>query len=115
MGTREAKWVRPGMFLAKLAGRGVLGWRDHPQQLQGLERLPRRALTATEIVTRLAAAPGWKLTGDGPDVAIEKTYTFDNYYETMAFVNALAFAAHVSDHHPELLVSYNRCTVRWTT
>ncbi|MEO8542207.1 MAG: 4a-hydroxytetrahydrobiopterin dehydratase [Betaproteobacteria bacterium] len=75
----------------------------------------RRALTPTEIVTRLAQLEGWTLRGEGPDVAIEKTYQFANYYQTMAFVNALAFVAHVSDHHPELLVSYNRCVVRFNT
>ncbi|MES2631901.1 MAG: 4a-hydroxytetrahydrobiopterin dehydratase [Pseudomonadota bacterium] len=77
--------------------------------------LSRRALTATEIVTRLSAAPGWKLTGDGADVAIEKTYTFANYYETISFVNALAFIANAQDHHPDLSVHYNRCVVRFNT
>ena len=77
--------------------------------------LPRRALTPTEIVTRLASAPGWQLSGDGPDVAIEKTYTFDNYYETISFVNALAFIANAEDHHPDLSVHYNRCVVRFNT
>jgi 4a-hydroxytetrahydrobiopterin dehydratase len=77
--------------------------------------LPRRALTPTEIVSRLAAAPTWKLTGDGPDVAIEKTYTFDNYYETISFVNAVAFIANAQDHHPHLSVHYNRCVVRFNT
>jgi len=77
--------------------------------------LPRRALTATEIVTRLATAPGWKLTGDGPDVAIEKAYTFDNYYETISFVNAVAFIANAQDHHPDLSVHYSRCVVRFNT
>jgi 4a-hydroxytetrahydrobiopterin dehydratase len=77
--------------------------------------LPRRALTPTEIVSRLAAAPTWKLTGDGPDVAIEKTYTFDNYYETISFVNAVAFIANAQDHHPDLSVHYNRCVVRFNT
>ena len=77
--------------------------------------LPRKALTATEIVTRLATLPGWKLTGDGPDVAIEKTYTFENYYETISFVNAVAFLANAQDHHPDLSVHYNRCVVRFNT
>jgi len=76
---------------------------------------PRRALTATEIVTRLGTAPGWKLTGDGPDVAIEKTFTFVNYYETISFVNAVAFIANAQDHHPDLSVHYNRCVVRFNT
>lgn len=75
----------------------------------------RRALTPTEIVTRLAAAPGWQLTGDGADVAIEKTYTFANYHETISFVNALAFIANAQDHHPDLSVHYGRCVVRFNT
>jgi 4a-hydroxytetrahydrobiopterin dehydratase len=78
-------------------------------------KIARRALTPTEVVTRLAQLEGWTLRGEGPDVAIEKTYQFANYYQTMAFVNALAFVAHVSDHHPELLVTYNRCVARFNT
>jgi len=77
--------------------------------------LPRRALNPTEIVTRLATSPGWALTGDGPDVAIEKTFTFANYYETISFVNAVAFIANAQDHHPDLSVHYNRCVVRFNT
>ena len=76
---------------------------------------PRRALTPTEIVRRLADLPGWKLNGDGDHVAIEKTYTFANYYETISFVNALAFVANALDHHPDLSVHYNRCVVRFNT
>ena len=75
----------------------------------------RRALTATEIVTHLAKLEGWQLSGEGPTLAIEKTFSFSNYYQTMAFVNAVAFIAHVSDHHPDLSVSFNRCIVRFNT
>jgi 4a-hydroxytetrahydrobiopterin dehydratase len=77
--------------------------------------LPRRALTPTEIVSRLATAPGWKLSGDGADVAIEKTFSFANYYETISFVNAVAFIANAQDHHPDLSVHYSRCVVRFNT
>ena len=77
--------------------------------------LPRRALTGPEIVGRLTSAPGWKLTGDGDDVAIEKSYAFANYYETISFVNAVAFIANAQDHHPDLAVHYNRCVVRFNT
>lgn len=75
----------------------------------------RRALTATEIVAKLVDLPGWQLSGDGADVAIEKTYPFANYHETMAFVNAVAFIAHAQDHHPDLSVHYGRCVVRLNT
>jgi len=75
----------------------------------------RRALTPTEVVTRLADAPGWTLSGDGAHVAIERTFSFANYYETISFVNAVAFVANVQDHHPELVVHYSRCVVRFNT
>lgn len=64
-----------------------------------------------DIVQHLAAAPGWTLV----DGAIQKRYDFTDYHRTLAFVNALAWVAHVEDHHPELLVTYNRCTVRFNT
>lgn len=77
---------------------------------------PRRALSATEIVTQLTqlngdSAHGWKLI----DGSIEKTYTFPDFHQTMAFVNALAHIAHRTDHHPDLQLSYGRCTVRYNT
>lgn len=76
----------------------------------------RRALSATEIVTQLTqlngdAAQGWKLI----EGSLEKTCTFANFHETMAFVNAVAWIAHREDHHPDLAVSYSRCTVRFNT
>jgi len=75
----------------------------------------RRTMSATEIVASLARLEGWKLTGDGASVAIEKTFTFANYFETIAFVNALAWVAHRQDHHPDLSVHYDRCVVRFNT
>ena len=77
--------------------------------------LTRRALTATEVVANLAKLEGWSLSGDGANVAIEKTYHFANYYETISFVNALAFIANAQDHHPDLSVHYDRCVVRFST
>ena len=71
----------------------------------------RRALTAIEIEANLAQHPGWQLHAG----ALEKTYRFANYHETMAFVNAVAFIAHAQDHHPDLSVHYDRCVVRFST
>ena len=75
----------------------------------------RRALSATQVVTQLAQLQGWGLSGDGAQVAIEKTFDFANYYQTMAFVNAVAFIAHAQDHHPDMSVHYQRCVLRWST
>ena len=76
----------------------------------------RKALSATEIVTQLSKlngdqALGWRLI----DGALEKTYSFKNYHATIGFVNALAFIANAEDHHPDLAVTYSKCTVRFNT
>ena len=61
-----------------------------------------------EYVSQL---PGWSLDGG----EISRTYSFKNYYETMAFVNATAWVSHHEDHHPDLEVGYNYCRVQFTT
>lgn len=76
----------------------------------------RRALGATEIVTHLSKlngeqVPGWRVIDD----ALEKTFSFQNYHETIGFLNAIAFIANTEDHHPDLAVSYSKCTVRFNT
>jgi 4a-hydroxytetrahydrobiopterin dehydratase len=68
-------------------------------------------LAADELAKHVATLPGWQLKGD----RIEKTFPFANYYETMAFVNALAWISHREDHHPDLGVHYNRCIVTYST
>ncbi|MFZ2294506.1 MAG: 4a-hydroxytetrahydrobiopterin dehydratase [Polaromonas sp.] len=76
----------------------------------------RRALSATELVTQLSKlngeqALGWRLI----DGALEKTFSFKNFHETIGFVNAVAFIANAENHHPDLAVSYGQCTVRFHT
>ena len=55
----------------------------------------------------------WTLSADNQ--VISRVFKFSNYYETIAFVNALAWVAHREDHHPDLEVGYNRCTVNYST
>jgi 4a-hydroxytetrahydrobiopterin dehydratase len=70
-----------------------------------------KGLGAAEIKKLLAALPGWKKSGG----KISRTFSFENYYQTMAFVNAVAWIAHGEDHHPDLEVGYNRCVVSYST
>ena len=63
---------------------------------------------AEELLSRLA---GWQRAGR----EIVKTYSFKNYHETMAFVNASAWISHGADHHPDLEVGYNKCRVHYST
>ncbi len=55
----------------------------------------------------------WELDESGKEIS--RSYKFKNYYQTMAFVNALAWIAHQEDHHPDLQVGYNRAQVRFST
>lgn len=57
--------------------------------------------------------PAWQLDKDAQTISL--SYTFKNYYQTMAFVNVIVQIAHQQDHHPELLISYNRCNVTYNT
>ena len=55
----------------------------------------------------------WTL--DGDDQCIQRSFSFKNFYETIAFVNAVAWIANREDHHPDMHISYNRCIVRYST
>jgi 4a-hydroxytetrahydrobiopterin dehydratase len=84
------------------------------QSLAGASCVDARTLTALsteDIQSHLAALPGWSIEGG----EIAKTFKFKNYYETLAFVNALAWIAHRQDHHPDLSVHYNHCRVAFST
>ena len=69
------------------------------------------AMSEREIHDHLAQSSGWGLADGG----IEKMFHFQGWLETVAFVDALAWMCHREDHHPELRVSFDRCTVRFTT
>ncbi len=79
------------------------------QKCKPLEGQP--PMSAAGIQQHLSHAVGWALV----DGAIQKQFDFADYHHTLAFVNAVAWVAHGEDHHPDLLVSYNRCTVRFNT
>lgn len=68
-------------------------------------------LNDAEITDLLSQVANWAVV----DGKLVKTFSFANYYETLAFVNASAYISHREDHHPELHVSYNRCRVAYDT
>ena len=68
-------------------------------------------LKQDEVSRLLAQLKGWELAAG----RIAKTYSFQNYYQTMAFINAAAWVSHREDHHPDMLVGYNKCRVEYVT
>src|ERR1700742_2439563 len=70
-------------------------------------------LEAGQVETLLAEVPGYQVNEKRAEIS--KEYSFKNFYETIAFVNAIAYIANQEDHHPDLAVSYNKCKVSFST
>ncbi len=68
-------------------------------------------LSAKALKTALSSLPGWK----GTPKAIKRQYTFPSFPDAIAFTTRLAFAAEAADHHPDLLISYRKVTVTYST
>lgn len=74
-----------------------------------------RALQPTEVIMALGQISGWRLSGDGDQVAIEKTFEFAQHTHALLFVNSVGWLSEKLNHHPELVLTYKRCVVRWNT
>lgn len=64
-------------------------------------------LDDSDVRTRLAALNGWERAGK----EIRKTYALGGFKEAMAFVNRVASLADAADHHPDILVQYDKVTL----
>ena len=70
-------------------------------------------LESGQVDSLLAEVSGYTL--DAARATLSKAYKFADFYETIAFVNALAYIANQENHHPDLAVSYNQCKVSFST
>ena len=68
-------------------------------------------LKEQEVRNLLKQVPGW----EHANGRIAKSYSFKNYYQAMAFVNAAAWISHREDHHPDITFGYNQCRVEYWT
>jgi 4a-hydroxytetrahydrobiopterin dehydratase len=68
-------------------------------------------LTEAEIEKRLSSLRGWHREGS----EIRKEYRHADFKAAMAFVNRVADLAEAADHHPDILINYNRVTLTLTT
>lgn len=68
-------------------------------------------LTAKQIDSSLKEVPAWSSTGE----AIQRTVQFANFVQAMEFVNRIAAAAELAQHHPDLLIRYNKVTLTLST
>ncbi len=68
-------------------------------------------LSGHDLEHLLSHVEGWELEGS----ELTKSFEFPDHYQTMAFVNAVAWISHREDHHPDLHVGYNTCDIRYST
>ncbi len=64
-------------------------------------------LSEPEIDAALQNLSGWARKAD----TIERIFQFDDFGQAMVFVNQIADAAEAANHHPDILVSYNKVTL----
>ncbi len=70
-------------------------------------------LSSNEIAELAKLVPDWSVREDAP--VLEREFGFSNYYETVAFVNAVTWVANQQDHHPDIRFGYRKCLVEYTT
>lgn len=68
-------------------------------------------LSSAEITAKMLCVPHWSRSGD----LIERTFPFPDFIASMRFVNLMAIEAERTQHHPDILVKYNKVTLGYST
>ena len=68
-------------------------------------------LTEDQVTEGLQSLPEWSQNGD----SIQRTITFHDFIQAMKFVNDVADHAERLQHHPDILVRYNKVTLTLST
>ncbi|MEM9662532.1 MAG: 4a-hydroxytetrahydrobiopterin dehydratase [Planctomycetota bacterium] len=68
-------------------------------------------LSESEIKARLDTATEWSEVGG----EIQRTYQFDDFVASMAFVQKIADYAERVQHHPDILIRYSKVTLTVST
>jgi 4a-hydroxytetrahydrobiopterin dehydratase len=69
------------------------------------------ALSQDAVRDALSGLRGWEHNDD----MLSKTYEFDSYLAGVAFAAAVATVAEGRDHHPDMLVTWRKVKVSFTT
>lgn len=69
------------------------------------------ALTQDEIAAQHATVPGWNVAGG----VLSREFETGSYLGNLHLTNLIANLAEKLNHHPDILLSYNKVTVTLTT
>ncbi len=70
-----------------------------------------KKMSDAQVQSALEDLPEWSEVSE----AIQRTYQFASFIESMAFVNKVAEAAESDQHHPDILIRYNKVTLTLST
>lgn len=70
-----------------------------------------RIFAEEEIRERLDTLNGWALVNG----EITKTYVLSSFHRAIGFVVQIGMLADAADHHPDLMIEYNRVAVTLST
>ncbi|HEY2444014.1 MAG TPA: 4a-hydroxytetrahydrobiopterin dehydratase [Streptosporangiaceae bacterium] len=68
-------------------------------------------LSEEAITAELDTAPGWERSGS----SIVCTATREDFRDALLYVGAVAFLAEAANHHPDILIQWNRVTLTLST
>ena len=68
-------------------------------------------LDENEINEYLGELDGWEKSG----IHIEKIFKLKNFIESVGFINKIAILAEKADHHPDILILYNKVKITLST
>ncbi|HTH38195.1 MAG TPA: 4a-hydroxytetrahydrobiopterin dehydratase [Pyrinomonadaceae bacterium] len=73
--------------------------------------MERRKLSPEEVVEKLKGLSGWTVDGD----AIKRRFEFNNFAESLEFVNEVGAIAEEADHHPDITLGWGYAEIVLTT
>jgi len=76
-----------------------------------METQPMDKLEQQQIDDRLEDLSEWSQTGD----TLQRTFRFDDFRAAMSFVERIAELAEQHQHHPDIMIRYDKVTLSLTT
>jgi 4a-hydroxytetrahydrobiopterin dehydratase len=73
------------------------------------------ALTDAQIAELKAFVPDWQVKEVDGIKRLERTFKLKNFTEALAFTNKIGAIAEKEDHHPLIVIEWDKVTVQWWT
>ena len=69
-------------------------------------------MTPNQLDLAIKDLPDWKINSNGE---IEKTFSLTGFAQSLMFVNSVGLIAESKNHHPDILIQWNKVRLSLTT